>query len=128
MTFWALEAFFMNSDLTFLIHIRDSLREARSFIRGVSYESFLENRMVQNAVMRSLEVAGEASRRVSPQFRRAHPEVPWRLMGDFRNKLIHDYFALDLEIIWKTAAEDAPILLAQIEELIEEVEKGETLQ
>ena len=55
--------------------------------------------MMQNAVMRSFEVVGEAARRVSPEFCESHPDVPWRLMGDFRNKLIHDYFALDLEVI-----------------------------
>lgn len=109
----------MNDDRAFLMHIRDALREVQEFIEGESYERFLENRMVQNAVMRSFEVVGEAAWRVSPEFRGAHPEVPWRLMSDFRNKLIHDYFGLDLEVIWKTATEDAPVLLAQVEGLIE---------
>jgi uncharacterized protein with HEPN domain len=108
----------MRDDLVYLMHIRDSLREVRQFIADESYESFLENRMMQNAVMRSFEVVGEAARRVSPEFRGAHPEVPWRLLGDFRNKLIHDYFGLDLDVIWKTATEDAPGLRAQIESLI----------
>jgi uncharacterized protein with HEPN domain len=75
----------MRDDLVYLMHIRDSLREVRQFIADESYESFLENRMMQNAVMRSFEVVGEAARRVSPEFRGAHPEVPWRLLGDFRN-------------------------------------------
>ncbi|HZY57532.1 MAG TPA: DUF86 domain-containing protein [Rubrobacteraceae bacterium] len=109
----------MSNDRVFLLHIRDALREVLTFIEGESYESFLANRMVQNAVMRSFEVVGEAARRVSPEFRQTHPEVPWRLMSDFRNKLIHDYFGLDLEVIWKTATEDAPVLLAQVEGLIE---------
>jgi len=108
----------MRDDRVYLKHIRDSLLEVRQFIEGESYESFLENRMMQNAVMRSFEVVGEAARRVSPEFREAHPELPWRLMGDFRNKLIHDYFGLDLDIIWTTATEDAPRLLVQIEGLI----------
>lgn len=81
----------MSNDRVFLLHIRDALREVLTFIEGESYESFLANRMVQNAVMRSFEVVGEAARRVSPEFRQTHPEVPWRLMSDFRNKLIHDY-------------------------------------
>ena len=69
----------MGDDRAFLLHIRDALREVREFVEGEDYESFLENRMVQNAVMRSFEVVGEAARRVSPGFREAHPEVPWRL-------------------------------------------------
>lgn len=112
----------MSNDRLYLAHVRDSLMEVRAFVRDESYESFRENRMVQNAVLRSFEVVGEAARRVSAGFREAHPEVPWRLMGDFRNKLIHDYFDLDLEIIWKTATEDAPSLLRQIEEIIDEGE------
>lgn len=92
----------MSNDRLYLVHIRDSLLEARTFVRDESYESFRENRMMQNAVMRSFEVVGEAAWRVSSEFCKAHPEVPWRLMGDFRNKLIHDYFDLDLEIILKT--------------------------
>jgi uncharacterized protein with HEPN domain len=110
----------MRDDLAYLMHIRDSLREVRSFIEGESYESFLQNRMMQNAVMRSFEVVGEAAWRVGPEFREAHPEAPWRSMSDFRNKLIHDYFGLDLEVIWKTATEDAPDLLGVIERLIED--------
>jgi uncharacterized protein with HEPN domain len=108
-------------DRAFLLHIRDALHEVRLFVEGTGYEGFLEDRMMQNAVMRSIEVVGEAARLVSPEFRDAHPDVPWRLMGDFRNKLIHDYFALDLEVIWNTATEDAPMLLAQIEGLVEDV-------
>ncbi|PLS85446.1 MAG: DUF86 domain-containing protein [Actinobacteria bacterium] len=110
----------MKDDRTFLLHIRDALREVRGFVEGTDYEGFLKDRMMQNAVMRSFEVVGEAARRVSPELRQARPEVPWRQMGDFRNKLIHNYFALDLEVIWKTATEDAPMLLAQIEGLVEE--------
>lgn len=109
----------MSGDLVFLMHVRDSLREVRQFIEDESYEGFLENRMMQNAVMRSFEVVGEATRHLSPEFREARPEVPWRLMSDFRNKLIHDYFGLDLEVIWRTATEDTPVLLAQVEGMIE---------
>ena len=81
------------------MHIRDSLHDVQTFVRGESYESFFENRMVQNAVIRSFEVVGEAARRTSAELREAHPEVPRRLMGDFRDKPIHDYFGLDLEVL-----------------------------
>src|SRR5215210_8523795 len=112
----------MSNDRVYLMHIQDSLREVQTFIEGESYESFLKSRLVQNAVMRSFEVVGEAARRISPELRKAHPEVPWRLMSDFRNKLIHDYFGLDLAVIWRTATEDTPVLLQQIEKLTEEHE------
>jgi uncharacterized protein with HEPN domain len=99
----------MSDDLAFLLHIRDALREVRTFVEGETYESFLQNRMLQNAVMRYFEVVGEAN-----------PEVPWRLMGDFRNKLIHGYSSLDLEVIRNTATDDAPMLLSRIEGLVDD--------
>jgi len=68
--------------------------------------------------MRSFEVVGEASRRVSPELRARTPEIPWRKMMDFRNKLIHEYFGLDLSLIWKTAVEEVPPLLPRVEGLI----------
>ncbi len=66
----------MSDDHLYLMHIRDSLHEVQTFIQGESYESFLENRMIQNAMMRSFEVVGEAARRISPELREACPEVP----------------------------------------------------
>jgi uncharacterized protein with HEPN domain len=68
--------------------------------------------------MRSFEVVGEASRRVSVELRMRTADIPWRKMMDFRNKLIHDYFGLDLSLIWKTAIEDVPPLLHKIEALV----------
>lgn len=76
--------------------------------------------MVQTVVMRSFEVVGEAARRVSYELRESQPQMPWRLMSDFRNKLIHDYFGLDLEVIWRTATEGTLVLLQEIEKLIVE--------
>jgi len=117
---WTPGALFMSDDLAFLLHIRDALREVRTFVEGETYESFLQNRMLQNAVMRYFEVVGEAARRVSSGFREANPEVPWQLIGDFRNKLIHGYSSLDLEVIRNTATDDAPMLLSRIEGLVDD--------
>ncbi|MFH0793696.1 MAG: DUF86 domain-containing protein [bacterium] len=108
----------MKADLPYLGHIRDALLEIRNFVEGMTYEQFRNDRRTQNAVMRSFEVMGEASRRVSPEFRAAHSEIPWRTMMDFRNKLIHDYFGLDLFLIWQSANEDVPPLLPMIEKLL----------
>lgn len=117
----------MSNDRVYLMYIRDSLREdslreVQTFVQGESYESFLKSRLVQNAVMRSFEVVGEAARRMGPELREAYPEVLWRLMSDFRNNLIHDYFGLDLAVIWQTATEDTPVFLQQIEKPTEEHE------
>ena len=107
----------MNPDLPYLRHIRDALVDLCGFVEGMTYDDFLEDKRTQNAVMRSFEVIGEATRRLSPECRAANPQLPWRKMMDFRNKLIHDYFGVDLFLIWQTAVNDAPPLLPPIEAL-----------
>ena len=109
--------FSMNPDFPYLGHIRDALLDIRAFVEGMAYEDFLRDKRTQNAVMRSFEIVGEASRRLSREFRAANPQLPWRKMMDFRNKLLHDYFGLDLFLVWQTAVNDAPPLLPLIEAL-----------
>jgi uncharacterized protein with HEPN domain len=108
----------MKDDLPYLLHLRDALEEVREFLEGMKYEDFVEDKRTRNAVLRSFEVMGEASRRVSPEFRAGHPEIPWRKIMNFRNKLIHDYFGLDYLLVWKTAQEEVPSLLPLIMGLI----------
>lgn len=109
----------MNGNRPYLCHIRDALVEIEQFVGAMTYEEFLEDRRTQNAVIRSFEVMGEASRRLSSDFRDKNSQLPWRKMMDFRIKLIHDYFGLDLYLIWETIVEDVPPLLKAIEEFIE---------
>ena len=81
---------------------------------------FLDSKLVQDAVIRNLEVIGEASRnieRVHPEFAAAHPELPLALANDMRNALAHGYFKVDLEIVWKTIQNNLPELHAQITEV-----------
>jgi uncharacterized protein with HEPN domain len=86
----------MNNSMLYLGHLRDALLDIHAFMEGMVYEQFQLDKRTQNAVMRSFEVIGEATRRLAPEFRAANPQLPWRKMMDFRNKLIHDYFGLDL--------------------------------
>ncbi|HFE52539.1 MAG TPA: DUF86 domain-containing protein, partial [Bacteroidetes bacterium] len=67
-------------------------------------------RMVQDAVVRQLEIIGEATRHLSKEFRSAHPAIPWSEIAGMRDKLVHDYFGVDLEIVWETAFRDVPAL------------------
>jgi uncharacterized protein with HEPN domain len=71
------------------------------------------------AVVRALEIIGEAARRIPQGMRDKNPEVPWRAMAGIRDKLIHDYISVNLEIVWKTVAEDLPVLLPQIERILQ---------
>ena len=66
--------------------------------------------MIQDAVIRNFEIIGEATKKISKQFIQSHPEIPWQDMAGMRDKLIHDYLDVDLEVVWKTVEADLPLL------------------
>jgi len=78
--------------------------------------------MVQSAVVRQIEVIGEAAKNISRDIRAHHPEVPWKEITAMRNILIHEYFQVDLSILWKSATEDIPNLKSQIQRIIKNLE------
>lgn len=95
----------------YLVDIFDAARQALEFVQGYDYEAFLADRKTQFAVVRALEIIGEAAGKVPDEERQALPHVPWRLMAAMRNKLIHEYFGVDPEVVWKTTQEDLPELI-----------------
>ncbi|MBV8620367.1 MAG: DUF86 domain-containing protein [Curvibacter sp.] len=101
----------------YLAHILEAIERIRSYVEGLDQTDFLSGQMVQDAVIRNLEVIGEASRniqRAHPEFASAHPELPLALANDMRNALAHGYFKVDLEIVWKTIHHDLPSLQQQV--------------
>ena len=107
------------TDGIFLIHIVDALQETIDFTCGQSLESFLGSTLLIRAVTSSFEIAGEATKNLSREFRDAHPEVGWRDMAGFRDVLIHGYFGLDETQLWKGAKEFAPDAIAKIKAMAE---------
>jgi uncharacterized protein with HEPN domain len=103
-------------DSFFLSHMLDAIGRLSELTAKTDREAFDGDWIIQDAVIRELEVLGEAAGRLSPEFVRAHPEIPWRAITGVRHKLIHDYFVVDLEIVWRTATlnvpEVAPLLKA----------------
>lgn len=83
--------------------------------KGLDFKSFSGNVLVQDGVMRKLEIIGEASKRLSDELRDSVPEIPWKDMCGMRDKLIHDYMGVDLMAVWKTATEDAQELKKALE-------------
>lgn len=110
----------MKNDLTYLRHVDDSIKNIGIFINGTSHDDFIKNKMMVNAIVRELEIIGEAANNVSFEFREAHPEIPWRDMIDMRNVLIHEYFGVVVETVWETCQKNIPELANSVSKIISE--------
>ena len=109
-------------------YIRDilsSLEEVEDFTEGLNFEDFLRDRKTINAVIRSLEIIGEAAKKIPEDLRNGHPEMPWKRMTGMRDKLIHEYHGVDLEIVWAVIKEELPPLKPMIEKVLKEIEGKE---
>jgi uncharacterized protein with HEPN domain len=100
----------MKSDSTYLAHIREAIETIQDYLEGLSYEQFESNKMAMDAVVRELEIIGEASNNLSADFRARHPDMLWRRMKDMRNFLIHEYFGVNAKVVWDTCKNDLPSL------------------
>jgi uncharacterized protein with HEPN domain len=100
----------------YLNDIREAIAEVEEFTRGMDYESFAADKKTVNAVIRSLEVLGEATKHIPASFRRKHPEIPWTRMAGMRDVLIHDYMRVDLRTVWNAVRERLPELMHMFEE------------
>ena len=98
----------------FLSDILDAAKKALSFVAGMSYEEFASDEKTEFAVVRALEIIGEAAKRIPPEFRASHPDVQWRAMAGIRDKLIHDYTSVNLVVVWQTVKEDLPDLIVRV--------------
>lgn len=105
-------------DDAYLLDILLAAREAVTFAEDLTFESFKESRLHQLAIVRTLEIVGEAARKISQEFKEAHPEIPWPKMIGMRHRLIHDYVHIDLETVWDTVRTDIPLLIKMIEPLV----------
>ncbi len=107
----------MNQDLVYLCHIRDAIEKIESYA-SVGEGDFLEFPHWQDAVIRNLEVVGEATKRLSIDLKAENPNIPWREIAGLRDVLIHDYMGVDLNVIWNVVAQDIPKLKMTILELL----------
>ena len=100
--------------------IFESIEDIDAFIIGMSYEDFAGDKKTLNAVIRSLEIIGEAAKKIPEAIRAKHPGIPWRQMAGMRDKLIHEYHGVDKEIVWVVATEELPAILPAVERFREQ--------
>ena len=106
--------------LDYLNDIIESISDIRVFITGMTRESFAGDKKTINAVVRSLEVIGEAAGKLPKYIRDTHPEISWEEIVGMRNRLIHEYFGVDLDIVWQTIEEDLEPLDKAVKKIITE--------
>ncbi len=99
-------------------HIPDAAREAVAFSKGCNQADLNSDRQLNLSLVRLLEIIGEAARGISTDFRQAHPDLPWKSMVGMRDKLIHAYFDINLDVVWETVTQDLPSLIAQLEKIV----------
>lgn len=108
------------SPTVFLLHIRDAIKKIEEYVGDYSYEQFLNDEKTQDAVIRQLEIIGEATTNLENEFKQKNDEIPWREISDFRNVLVHEYWDIDLEIVWRTISEDIVLLQKVLTPLIQD--------
>ena len=108
---------FMNDSVR-LRHILDAANEAVSICKGKKRKDLDTDRLLNLSLVRLLEIIGEAATGISDEFKEAHPEVPWYQMTGMRNRLIHGYFDVNLEVIWQTVNSDLPSLVRQLNAIL----------
>ena len=102
----------------YLEDIIDSIEDIESFTKNMTLDEFANDRKTVNAVIRSLEVIGEAAKKIPKSIRDSYPSVSWRKMAGMRDKMIHEYFGIDVNILWKTIKEDVPPLKPLVREVL----------
>ena len=110
--------------LVFAEHMLESITKIKSFIKGISKEEFMSNEEKQSAVIRQIEIIGEASKNIPESFKKKYSKISWKEIAGTRDKIIHNYFGIDLDMIWDVVKEDLLILEQEIKKILEKEKEG----
>ncbi|HRK87627.1 MAG TPA: DUF86 domain-containing protein [Anaerolineales bacterium] len=108
----------MSRDDAYLFDILDSARTALEYMKGKTWDDFSRDTLLQDAVVRRLEIIGEASGRVSSKTQEKYTQLPWQAMKGTRNRVIHEYDSIELDIIWDIVEQDLPFLVTELEKIV----------
>jgi uncharacterized protein with HEPN domain len=105
----------------YLIDVLENADKAMRFVAGMTFTDFSTDEKTIYAVIRALEVIGEASKHIPPDWRIRYPAIPWRAIAGTRDKLIHEYFGVNLLVVWRTVQEDLPVLVEQVRHILSNI-------
>lgn len=108
----------MRHDDSYLIDMLQAARKAAVFAADLTYPQFRDSDLHQNAIVKVLEIVGEAASRITTDTHCAYPQIPWRQIIGLRNRVVHGYFDVDLKLIWHIVHQDVPILIDQLQDLL----------
>lgn len=106
-------------DIAFIEDIKEAIKRINAYISGMDYKEFLKDKKTQDAVVRNLEIIGEAAKNISQESKQKYPEMPWKDFARVRDKLIHFYHGVNYDVVWDIALHELPPALKQVKKIIE---------
>ena len=108
------------TEIDFLKDITEAAKRALTYSKNLDYETFSKDIKTQDAIIRNIEIIGEAVKNISDDFRNLYPCIPWKNIAGMRDKLIHQYFGVNIDIVWNVVKTDLPEIIKQIEVILKQ--------